>query len=105
MIDLNGVDLENINFEAQGNEDILQNLKVLLTTPIGSVPFDRDFGIDFGIIDNPVPIARGKLIVEYTDKIKRYEPRARIKEVNFIPSVENGTLIPKVVIEIEPNTK
>ena len=46
MIDTSGV---KIIFDAIGSDEILQNLRTLYTTPQGTVPFDRDFGIDFKI--------------------------------------------------------
>ena len=103
MIDLNGVTIEAVNFGAQGNEEIYQNLRTLYTTPMGTVPFDREFGIDSGLLDNPMQIAQGKLIVEYIDKTRKYESRVNVKEVNFELDSKDGVLIPKVVIEIVNN--
>jgi len=102
MIDLKGVNIENIDLSAQGYEEIYQNLKILYTTPAGTVPFDREFGINYDILDNPTPIAQGRLIVEYIEKTKRYEPRVSVNEVHFELNKE-GTLVPRVVIEIDTN--
>ena len=105
MIDLNKVTIESVNFGSQGNEEVYQNLSTLFTTPVGTVPFDREFGIDISLLDNSLPIAQGRLIVEYIEKTKIYEPRAIVKEVSFTNNSDEGTLIPKVVIEIVNNTK
>lgn len=99
VIDLNSVSI-NINLNAQGAEEIYQNLQVLYTTSEGTVPFDREFGINLDMLDYPIPLAEGKLIVEYTEKTKRFEPRASVKEVIFEHSSKEGVLVPKVVIEI-----
>lgn len=99
MIDIENVIID-INFQANGHEEILQNLQVLYTTPVGTVPFDREFGININLIDYTMPIAKGKLTVEYTEKTRKYEPRAIVKEVNYERSNKDGKLVPKVVIEI-----
>ena len=85
MINLNGVSIKNIDL-----------------SPAGTVPFDREFGIDYNLLDYPLPIAQGRLIVEYIEKTRKYEPRVSVKEVNFELN-EDGNLIPKVVIEIVDN--
>jgi hypothetical protein len=33
-----------IDFNAGGNDEIMRKIKAILTTPAGTVPFDRDFG-------------------------------------------------------------
>lgn len=87
-----------IDFSAAGNSEIMQNVKVILTTQAGTVPFDRDFGVDMGILDAPAGIAKAKLTVEYLKKIKKYEPRAKVERITFDNDAINGYLVPKVVI-------
>lgn len=94
---INASDVE-IDFSASGNSEILQNIQVILTTPAGTVPFDRDFGIDMNILDAPIGVAKAKLTVEYIKKIKKYEPRADVKKISFTTDATSGSLIPKVVI-------
>lgn len=100
MIEYKSVIIENIDFAAQGNKEIHQNLRTLYTTPEGSVPLDRKFGINVDLLDGPIPLTQGRAIVEYTEKTKRYEPRAVVKEVNFEVNHRSGNLIPKVVISV-----
>jgi phage baseplate assembly protein W len=94
---INASDVQ-IDFNASGNNEILQNIQVILTTPAGTVPFDRDFGIDMSILDAPIGVAKAKLTVEYTKKIKKYEPRAKVEKVSFTGDAVSGVLIPQVVI-------
>ncbi len=82
------------------NEEVIRNIHMILTTPRGTVPFDREFGIDWSVLDLPLTIAKGRLSVDYTEKIKRYEPRAKVRQITYL-SGELGQLIPKVVIEID----
>lgn len=97
MIDLHGIQIFDIGLTS--NQEAIRNLKVIYTTPQGTVPFDRAFGIDISILDEPLNIAKGKLTVEFINKAKQYEPRVKVKEVLFVIDSENGNIIPKVVIE------
>jgi phage baseplate assembly protein W len=94
---INAADVE-IDFNTSGNSEIMQNIKVILTTPAGVVPFDRDFGIDIGILDLPLSLAKAKLTVEYVKKVKKYESRAKVEKITFSNDAVNGYLVPKVVI-------
>lgn len=93
------INLKDIKFEASGNDEILQNIKVICTTIAGTVVFDREFGIDHSILDMPTEIAKARLTGEYITKISMYEPRAKVKEITFESDI-SGTLTPKVVIEL-----
>lgn len=97
-IELSNVALQ-ITFAATGADEVIQNIKTIITTPAGTVPFDRDFGIDWSILDLPIREAKAKLTVEYIEKIKKYEPRASVKSISFTAN-DSGQLIPKVVIDI-----
>lgn len=79
--------------------EILQNVRTILTTVKGTIPLDREFGIDDRIIDMPMHIAQAKLSNEIFQAIKRYEPRVTIGNISFTASLD-GRLIPKVVISI-----
>lgn len=92
------IDLQNIKIES-GNvpQDIVDNLKTIFTTPKGTVPFDRNFGIDVSILDEPINLVQGRLTVEFIRNVKQYEPRTKIKEISF--EMINNNVIPKVRIE------
>ena len=87
-----------IDFSATGNAEIRQNVRVILTTSVGTVPLDRDFGVDLSVLDKPINIAKTLLTVEYIKKIKKYEPRAKVQSVTFEHDALNGNFYPKVVI-------
>jgi phage baseplate assembly protein W len=91
--------LRKINFLATGADEVIQNVRTIITTPSGTVPFDRDFGIDQSLLDLPIREARARLTVEYIEKIKAYEPRANIKSISFTAN-KHGQLTPKVVVDI-----
>jgi len=82
-------------------EEILQNVRTILNTRIGSVPLDRDFGISWDMVDAPVNVAKSQLMVAVIDAITEYEPRAKVQEVKFEDSdAVEGVLKPVVIISI-----
>jgi len=101
VIDFESVIIEGIDFNASGQKEVYQNLKILFTTPERSIPFNREFGINPSFMDEPLPIARNRILVEYIEKTKRFEPRASIQEVFFSEDQETGNLIPKVVVSVD----
>lgn len=97
MIDTQNIE---IDFEASETEAIMQNVKIILTTLTGTVPFYRDFGIRADILDLSLEQAKHLLTVEYIEKIRKFEPRARVKQVAFEHNATNGILRPKVVLDL-----
>lgn len=95
------IDIQNakIDFAATGPAEILRNVRMIITTLAGTVPFDREFGINPNIFDQPLEHTKNLLTVEYIEKVRRYEPRAKIKQVTFEYDTLNGAIYPKVVIE------
>ena len=83
-------------------QEVVQNVRMIITTPKGTVPLDRDFGIDAVIVDRPIPVAQAILARDIVDAVKRYEPRARVTKVEFEDrgGAINGVLNPIVRIEI-----
>ena len=94
------IDIQNakIDFAATGPAEILRNVRMIITTLAGTVPFDREFGINTDFLDLPLSQAQGRLTIEYIEKIRRYEPRVKVEEVTFTQDPLNGVIIPKVVI-------
>ena len=94
------IDIKNpkIDFAATGPDEILRNVRMIITTVAGTVPFDREFGVNIDFLDLPLPQAQGRLTIEYIEKIRRYEPRVKVEEVTFTQDPLNGVIITKVVI-------
>lgn len=90
----------NVNFSPQTTvEEVLQNVRTILTTIKGSVPLDRDFGIDGSYVDAPMPVAKAKLASEIMSAVQKYEPRATITSIDFTGEIE-GTLKPRIEVKI-----
>jgi len=94
-------DVSKINFSPDTiEEEVLQNVKTILTTVKYSVPLDREFGISATMLDDPMPVAQAKLSAEIVMAIRRWEPRARVVEVKYEGDGMDGILRPKVRLEI-----
>ena len=93
--------LANVEFNVRGamteQEDILRCIRTLIMTPAGTVPLDRDFGIDNSLLGYPVDVAQNLLAVEIIQKVMKYEPRASVLEIELEPTTE-GLITAKVVI-------
>lgn len=80
------------------NQEILQNVKAIITTLRGNVPMDRAFGINPAVVDEPINIARARLSSEIVKAVKEFEPRADIRSINFSGDFENAQIVLKVRI-------
>lgn len=83
--------------------EIERNIKAILSTPMGTCPLYRDFGLDFSTIDVPAPVAQNMLTVEIIDAIEKWEPRASVMDVS-VKAGADGEMLAKVVIAIGQST-
>lgn len=74
-----------------------RQISLLLSTPVGTMPIDREFGVDMDFLDMPSETAKSLYTAEITEKIARFIPELRVESVSWEASPA-GTLIPKVVI-------
>jgi len=88
--------MNNANVNGNVTPAMIAGVYRLLNTPAGSVPFDRNFGVDTASIDNTPAAIEGALLVEYTRKIKMYFPTITITDITFL--ITNNVITPKVVI-------
>ena len=77
---------------------VLQNVALILSTPKGSVPMYREFGVNQDFLDLPGPAAQVRMIAPIREAIERWEPRAIVKNITF--TSEQGQLVPRVEVEI-----
>ncbi len=81
--------------------EILQNVRMILSTRIGTVPLDRDFGISWEMVDQPIDVAKLLIQAQVIEAIQQYEPRAEVTKVDFDASdAMEGRLSPKVTVSI-----
>jgi len=93
--------ITELKIGAEGIEEVLQNVAVILATPRGSVPLDRDFGIPLNFLDSPTPKSIALFRAEVVKTIEKYEPRAKVIEISFYNDHSNpAKLSPIVKVEI-----
>lgn len=82
------------------DQDIIDQLHVLITTPVGTLFLDRDFGMDFSPLDKPLPVAEGLFTSLLADKIDKYIPEIKLSRTYIIYQKEKVEKMDiKVVIE------
>ena len=99
---VNAADLTHIRFnETDMLSSVLQNIAVILSTPKGSVPQYREFGLTTTMLDKPTPVAKMMMRAEVREAIEKWEPRAQFVSVTFDERItQPGTLWPAVEVEI-----
>lgn len=99
---VSATDLKKIRFNEENRVNaVLQNIAVILSTPMGTVPQYRDFGLDWSFLDKPTPVAKVLMVAPVREAVKRWEPRAMVLDVFFSENLSQpGTLIPTVEVEI-----
>lgn len=80
-------------------EEIIQNVRTILTTIQGSVPLYREFGISAETLDKPLQIAQAQITAELARQIANFEPRCNLKKV-FVEGDLSGELKITATIEI-----
>lgn len=91
-----------VNFApATTAEEIFQNVRIILATPVYSVPLDRSFGVNAELLDLPMPVSRAKLSAEIVQAIQKFEPRVEVTRVSFTGEPINGKLQPTVRLRLK----
>ncbi len=82
-------------------KSVLQAIAIILSTPKGTVPMYRDFGVNMSFVDLPTPSAEQRMRNEIREAVEKWEPRAIVKDITFSrEGIANGRLIPTVEVEI-----
>ncbi|MCI8815556.1 MAG: GPW/gp25 family protein [Angelakisella sp.] len=99
---VSATDLKAIHLNEKNTVDsVLQNIAVILSTPLGTVPLYRDFGLDWSFLDKPMPVAKVLMVAPVREAIERWEPRATVLDVSFSEDPSRpGVLIPTVEVDI-----
>jgi len=89
-----------IVFGTKEVQEVMQNVRTILTTRKGTQPLDRDFGISLDFLDSPVFETRAKAEQECFLALKKYEPRAVFKQIKWNSDIRNGKFWPEVLIQV-----
>lgn len=93
--------LQKVNFApASVVEEVLQNVSTIISTTRFTVPMKRNFGVDYGLIDSPMPVAQAQASAQIIAEIHEREPRARVLEVTYSGDAAEGVLVPHVKVDV-----
>ena len=94
-------DLPNeVVFGATGVNEVIQAVRTIVSTRRGTVPLDREFGISHDFLDTPVLGVRARIEQEIFLQIKKYEPRAILRQILWSDDAISGTIWPCLKIEV-----
>ena len=74
-----------------------RQLALLLSTQAGTMPLDREFGLQMDFVDRPPEVVKSLYTAEAAKKVPRFIPWVRVYEVTWEYG-EQGHIKPKVVI-------
>ena len=84
-------------FQDNALAELDRQLALLLSTQVGTMPLDREFGIKMDFLDRPPEVAKSLYTAEVTKKVAMFIPSVRVREVQWARG-EDGKQIKKVVI-------
>ena len=98
-----GINLGRITLnETDTVRAMLQNVRNILRTALGTVPMYREFGIDARFVDSPINVATPIIYAIIREAIEEFEPRCEVVDIDFVPDVSNpGALLPTVRVRIK----
>jgi phage baseplate assembly protein W len=91
---------KEIVFGTSGIQEVMQNVKLIIMTRKGTQPLDRDFGISFDFLDSPMPMVQVKVEQEIFMALRKYEPRAVLKQITWNSDPISGSVKPNVSIQV-----
>ena len=99
MIVIDGVQIIiNSAHEKKLREEIFNKIKFLLTLIKGTIPMNREIGLESEIVDLPMYEAQNRYTVSAMELIEKFETRVTVDEISFEILENTGKMIPKVVV-------
>ena len=89
-----------MNWNATGEERIVQNVLNIIRTRKYEIPFNRQMGINPDYIDDSIENNRADIINDVYNNIEKYESNVEILKVEIESSDTNGDIIIAVEIEV-----
>ena len=81
-------------------DEVIQNVRMILSTVIYTVPYDRSLAITGDYLDNPIQLNKALVKADIFNAIKNREPRAEVINISFEGDALEGKLKPTVRILI-----
>jgi hypothetical protein len=72
-----------LDLGATGLNEVLQNVRIIITTRIGTVMLDRKFGLDFSFLDAPQNKAQLMIVQQMCQGLTFFEPRVTFSGIQF----------------------
>ena len=77
---------------------IAESIRIVLNTPAGSIPSNREFGIDMTYLHLPDNAAKSAFAGAAAEAIERFVPNIRVNQVVFEDGGPPGTLNPLIEV-------
>lgn len=86
--------------------EVTATIKMIITTPVGSIPLFRNFGIDMSMLGYPPAMAKEVLSQELIEKIELFEPRIIVETVDIVTKTDGSidvriSVMRKYDVEVE----
>lgn len=99
---IDGVIIElNSDYECELRKEILEHVGFMLSSFRGTIPMNREIGIDPDTASAISFEARAKYTVGAMEMIDKFEDRATVESVDFVEEEGTGKFIPKVVLRYD----
>jgi hypothetical protein len=99
MLVIDGVQIIiNSVYEKELRKEIFEKIMFLLTLIKGTIPMNREIGMEADILDLPVYEAQSKYMISAIELIEEFETRVTVDEISFTMDEKNGKMIPEVVV-------
>jgi phage baseplate assembly protein W len=72
-----------LNLGATGLNEVLQNVRIIVTTRIGTVMLDRKFGLEYNFLDAPQNKAQLMMVQQLCMGLTNFEPRVTFSHIQF----------------------
>ena len=99
MLVIDGVQIIiNSVYEKELRKEIFEKIMFILTLTKGTIPMNREIGLDADILDLPMLEAQNRYTVSAIELIETFETRVTVDEISFTVDEKKGKMIPEVVV-------
>jgi phage baseplate assembly protein W len=88
----------SINWSPDAVQEVVQNVRTLLVTDVGSVPLSRAMGTPQDTVDTPESAAGARLQADVIKAVRTYEPRVAVADVKLTATAD-GKLVATAELE------
>lgn len=79
-------------FHYPGMEQDIEGVQLLVSTIEGTIPGNRDFGMDADLISSSIDEGENLFLVSLIEKMEYYFPKLDVESVDFKPSITGNGL-------------